>query len=324
MALVLAGLAALAGCTGSKPSPPSLDATPAPIATGQVRMGGPVAPPESGALFGAWVKPVVFSQPERVVAVNRLEGQLGRRLDLVNTYRPFTEGFFTESDLRFMRDGAVLMLSWAGADTRAITLGRQDDLLRDRAGRVAELGRPLMIRFRWEMDRPNLRASMWSGLDFIAAWQHVRRIFAEEGATNVAWVWCPTAEGFAAGEAQKFYPGDDQVDWLCVDAYASSQLVGLGDLLAPFLRWAAERPKPIIVGEFGVSRAYPSAQRAKWLRNATAVIKANPQIKAVSYFESNPDSEPPTLQFRISDDPAALAALKEMAQDEYFNPRAGR
>src|SRR2546423_3155482 len=48
---------------------------------------GPVAPPPSGALLGAWEKPAVFTQPARLEAVTTLESALGRPLDFVNTYR---------------------------------------------------------------------------------------------------------------------------------------------------------------------------------------------------------------------------------------------
>ncbi|GAA1792079.1 hypothetical protein GCM10009682_12620 [Luedemannella flava] len=323
-AAVLCGVLALAGCgdePAAAPAPPvQLDGTPTPIATATGLSGGPVAPPRAGAYLGAWVKPTVVNQRERIAAFDRFERRLGRQVALVNTYRPFTEEFPTHSDLHFLQRGSILMLSWASGDTRATTMGRYDELIRERAQRVAELDRPIMIRFRWEMDRPNLRASMWSGPDYIAAWKHVRKLFAEEGATNVSWVWCPTVEGFAGGYAQEFYPGDDAVDWLCVDAYAASQLVDLGTLLTPFLQWSATHPKPIIIGEYGISRAYPAAQRAAWLTNAGAVFQANPQIKAVSLFESNPDPKDEQQQFAISDTPAALDAFATMSRASYFAP----
>lgn len=321
VAALLSIVTLAAGCQSHPPPLPVLDHTPTPVATRTGLDGGPVAPPPAGAYLGAWVKPRVVSQPERISAVDRFESQLGRQLDIVNTYRPFTEEFFTHSDLHFMQQGATLMLSWASGDTRATALGRYDELIRERAQRVAELKRPIMIRFRWEMDRPNLRASMWSGADYIAAWKHVRALFAEEGATNVSWVWCPTADGFAGGYAPEFYPGDDQVDWLCVDVYASNQLVALDTLLDPFLRWAAAHPRPIIIGEYGVSRAYSPAERAAWLTNAGTVFRVNPQIKAVSLFESDPDPKDQAQQFAISDTPPALRAFRTMAADPYFNPR---
>jgi beta-mannanase len=178
------------------------------------------------------------------------------------------------------------------------------------------------MRYRWEMDRPNLRATMWSPEDYIAMWRHVRALFASEGVHNASWVWCPTIEGFERGEAPAFYPGDDQVDWLCVDVYSGSRFVPLGEHLTPFFAWTASHPtKPVMIGEFGVARAYESAKRAAWIRNGAAVFKANSQVKAVLYFESDPEDRKPEGRFSISDDPAALAAFVELARDPYFNPR---
>ena len=53
--------------------------------------------------------------------------------------------------------------------------------------------------------------------------------------SNVSWVWCPTVGGFASGEAPAYYPGDDEVDWTCVDVYAGSVLRPMSELLDPFL-----------------------------------------------------------------------------------------
>jgi hypothetical protein len=98
--------------------------------------------------------------------------------------------------------------------------------------------------------------------------------------------------------------------------------VPLGDHLRPFFAWTAQHPtKPVMIGEFGVARAYDPAKRAAWIRNGAAVFKANPQVKAVLYFESDPEDRKPDGQFSIADDPAALAAFVELAKDPYFNPR---
>jgi hypothetical protein len=324
--VLLAG--AVAGCDlpGRRqpvPTPsPDLTRPPAAVAT---RTGpfdsGPVKPPAVGAYLGAWVKPAELTQPGRIAAIDGLEVALDRRLRIVNTYRRFDEEFGTESDRVFLRQKKIMMVSWASGDTRSITSGRHDALIRAQARRVRAARVPILLRFRWEMDRPNLRATMWSAADFVAAWRHVRQIFDEERARNASWVWCPTAEGFARGDAPDFYPGDDAVDWTCVDVYAASDFRPLRELMAPFLRWAAERPKPIIVGEYGVAREWGSAARAAWLRDAAALFKANPQIKAVSYFESDPEGNTgPKQQFRLADDPSAFAEFRAMARDRYFRP----
>src|SRR5256886_2323543 len=211
--------------TRSPSAAPSLAGTSPAVATHSGPFqAGPVVPPANGALLGAWVKPAAFGQPARIEAVNSFEAALGRPLDLVNTYRRFDEAFPAQSDFAFADAGRTVMLSWAIDDTRVLTSGVQDAAVRAWARHVRDFGHPILLRFRWEMDRPNLQAGMWSAADYIEAWKHVRTIFDAERVRNVSWVWCPTVEGFAGGYAPAYYPGDDQVDWTRVDAYSGRQL----------------------------------------------------------------------------------------------------
>ncbi|GAA0730283.1 glycoside hydrolase family 26 protein [Dactylosporangium roseum] len=309
---------------GPRPSPAPDTAGPPAIATSKGPFqAGPVGPPAEGSYLGAWVRPERLTESGRVSAMTTWEETLGRRMAIVNTYRRFDENFINASDRSFTDRGTTLMLSWAGGDTRLVTMGRYDDLIRERARELKAFGRPVLMRYRWEMDRPNLRAQMWSGADYIAAWRHVRAIFTAEGATNASWVWCPTAEGFTGGYAPEFYPGDDVVDWTCVDVYAGSKYGSMSTLLRPFLEFCAEHPtKPVMIGEFGVARTWGSEQRASWLHDASATFKANPQIRAVLYFESDPtDNKGPTQQFQVSNDPVVLSAFRSsLAQDAYYTP----
>ncbi len=294
---------------------------PQPIASSRALDTSVVAFPATGALFGAWVKPESFTQGGRIRAVTDFEHRLGRKLDIVNTYRRIHEDIGTDSDWSFVDSGATLMISWAGTSSLDILSGLVDKEIRAHAQAVRSLRRPVLVRLRWEMDRPNLAASVGAPALYRQAWRYVRQIFAEERATNAAWVFCPTAEGFTQGRAAEYYPGDDTVDWTCVDVYSAARLQPLDLLLRPFLRWAAQRPKPIIIGEYGVSRAWSPTDRAAWLRAATRVFQANPQIKAVVYFESDPDSASEEGEFALSDDESALAAFAELAKAAYFNTR---
>ncbi|BCJ44417.1 hypothetical protein GCM10010168_12310 [Actinoplanes ianthinogenes] len=322
----LAVLMLSAACTGNdreNPAPP-----PAPDLSGRPRAvavqdgpfaAGPFTPPARGAYVGAWIKPEELTHVGRLAAVDSLESSLGRRLDILNTYRRFDQLVGTASDQEFLAQGQSLMISWATGDNRSILDGEHDRLIHQQARAIRRIKQPVLLRMRWEMDRPNLRATMWSGADYIAAWKYVRAIFRQERADNVSWVWCPTAEGFQRGEAADFYPGDDQVDWTCVDVYAGADFQPIGDLMGPFLQWAAQRPKPIIIGEFGVAKAWGSANRAAWLRDAERTFKVNRQIKAVAYFESDPEGNGPNQQFQLAGDQVAFKAFHSLVQDPYFN-----
>ncbi|MFI7546411.1 glycosyl hydrolase [Actinoplanes sp. NPDC049599] len=327
--LVLLGLLVLllTGCTSherQEPEPsPAPDLTSAPVAVA-VNPGpfeaGPFEAPAEGAYLGAWIKPDALTHTGRVEAVDALEEELGRPLDIVNTYRRFDQMVGTRSDADFLDSGATLMVSWATGDNRSITAGEHDRLIRRQAKAIRKVKKPVLLRIRWEMDRPNLRATMWSGPDYIAAYKHIRAIFAEQRVKNVSWVWCPTAEGFIRGDAPAFYPGDDQVDWTCVDVYAGNLFQPIGRLMGPFLQWAAQRPKPIVIGEFGVAKAWGSAGRTAWLADAERTFKANKQIKAVVYFESDPEGNGPKQQFRLGGDQAAFRQFTQLTRDPYFNP----
>ena len=178
----------------------------------------------------------------------------------------------------------------------------------------------MLLRYRWEMDRPNLRATMGSGPEFIAAWRHLHDIFRRAGASNVAWVWCPTAEGFDRGEAAAFYPGDDVVDWICVERLRGQPDRPAGRPAGAVPALGGPRRSRSCWGSSGWPGPTRRRQRAQWLRNAAATVAANPQIKAVCYFESNPDGNSAQQQFRLSDDAAALAAFVAIARDPYFSP----
>jgi hypothetical protein len=307
---------------GGQPTATGSSAPASPTAAVSGPGGWPAGPdlvPKKGILFGAWAQPAGdFRQDDRVAAVTGLESAIGRKLDIVNTYRRFEDDFPTESDDSFVAGGRTLMLSWVVDDTLQVTSGQIDPQLTAWAGRMRDFNHPMLVRLRWEMDRPNLRDQMHSGADYVAAWRHVRTIFAAAGVRNVSWVWCPTVEGFAGGYAQDFYPGDAEVDWTCVDAYAGPKLRPLGEILAPYFAWAAQHPKPIIIGEYGVSVAWGGQARADWFAAAARALSANPLVKAVSYFDSDPAGNGPNKQYHLEGDPLAMAGFAALANDPAF------
>jgi hypothetical protein len=277
--------------------------------------------PPSGAYVGAWVKPEKQTELGRINAVKDFEQDAGRQLDVVHDYHTWDDFFPSEFDTYFARrPDTTLLLSWAGADTKDTADGKYDGLIRLRARDLKALKAPILLQYRWEMDRPNLQSVVHSGEDYIEAWKRIRSIFHEEGAENVDWVWCPTAEGFDDDRAQQFYPGDDQVDWLCADAYAVTPDEPLADGLKSFLGWARGHDKPIMIGEFG-TQAGGAGQRARWLADVGRLVQRTPQIKAFLYFDSNVDRDGRKRDWSLQSHGEDVQAYGALLAQPYFNTR---
>jgi hypothetical protein len=276
--------------------------------------------PATGAYLGAYVQPVNDTSQAQVSAVLGLEHQLGHPLRLIHVYRPWASPFPDAADIYFVQHGKVLLLTWGGTpDTRAITAGRYDALIRARAQALASLHRPVLLEWRGEMDRTDLQWAMHGPAGYIAAWKHIRRIFSEAHASNVSWVWCPTAYGFSVGRAQAFYPGDGEVDWLCADAYAKTPDQPPGEVLAPFTAWASHHPKPIVIGEFGV-RSDPAGW-ASWLRELGQYAEQDTQIKALAYFDATGIAAAGFYySYLLGQHPAARSAFAALLGNPYFQP----
>jgi len=290
-------------------SPPPLPPRPAAIPA-----------PAQGAYFGAWVKPIQYSQAGYLQAVSDLQQQIGRRLDIVHIYLQADANFPTTSDRAFVRQGSMLLVSWALNNSQGIAEGHYDASIRQRAQELKALGKPVFLEWRWEMDRPNIRFQVGSPADYVAAWKHIRQVFAEEHANNVAWVWCPTARGFTANNAAAYYPGNDEVDWVCADVYPGpGPQRSFADVAQPFLDWAAQHPKPVMIGEFGVPQSYGPQARAQWLRAAEQTVLSHRQIKALVYFDSNMTGT--SLQRSFALDTGTFATFRGIADNHYFNPR---
>ncbi|RKS72097.1 hypothetical protein BZB76_4912 [Actinomadura pelletieri DSM 43383] len=331
-----------AGCGGGAGAAPKITTT--------ARAGVAPVPPKEGAYFGAWVPPDDADGPRSgtpsgspsasgspstkptgkeaekpgMAPVVGFERDLGRQLDIVQSYRSWGAEFPSGLDKSVTDGNRYLLLTWAEADTRKIVQGEHDELIQRRARAVKALGKPIFLRWAPDMDKAAHRKRIHSPEDFVAAWKHLRSIFTREGVDNVAWVWCPSARGFGGGDAGAFYPGDDQVDWICANAQPGTdyEYRDLSEAVKMFLQWARDREKPIMVAEFGVPKAY-GERRAEWLREASKTLQ-DPQVKAVVYFNSDEQAagvRDRRRAYSVNGDKPAVSALRELATTPYFNPR---
>jgi hypothetical protein len=312
--LVATGVAVV--LKGEDASPPEA----APPAT--TTTTAPPAPPVAGVLLGASTSPDFRSLAAEKSAVEGLEQRLGRTLDIDHNFYGWDQAFPTETERWDLQAGRIPMISWngKGVTTDAIAAGQYDAMVRQRARDTKALGKPVLIRWFWEMDGNKKADFAGTPAAYVAAWQHIVTTFRHEGADNVRWVWCPNASAFNSGEAQLFYPGDDFVDWTCADGYnwapgrAGDDYRSFKDIFGGFYLWASMQKKPIMVGEFGVQERNPG-DKAQWITDARDAIKNDfPLMRAVIYFNSNKDYD-----WRLTTSDSAVGAFRQMANDPWFN-----
>jgi hypothetical protein len=251
---------------------------------------GPVVPPEQGTWVGTYQQ-ATGSRTAKQNRVLDLEDTLGRKEDVDHIYQGWTAEFPGWREEWDNVNGRIPFVSWAKASTAAINSGRYDGLIRQRAADVKAAGFPILLEWFWEMDGARNRHWAGSPASFIAAWKRIHTIFARAGVTNVSWVWCPNAWGYVTGDAQKYYPGDAYVDWICADGYnwapgrRGDQWRSFQWIFQSFYDWGSTRGKPLMIGELGVQEGKPGA-KAQWLKDTADTLKTNfTAIKAIVYFD---------------------------------------
>jgi hypothetical protein len=277
--------------------------------------------PEDGTLLGSWTAPNQKGDGHDVWAKlwKARERLIGRPFDIGHDFHTFEEEFPSRLEHDHIEAGRTPLISWNGTSAAAVLRGEHDDLIRRRAAALEALGVPILLRFWWEMDIAEKQVWAEDPNDFVAAWRYVHRLFDEEGAANVAWVWCPTSLAFTRDVADRWWPGEGWVDWVCADGYnfapakENDPWRPFADIFEPFYEWAVEKGKPIMIGEFGVLERRPG-EKAAWIRQATEDLRNRfPEIRAVVYFDTRRTIDGTVRDWRIDTSPGAVDAFSELA-----------
>lgn len=231
--------------------------------------------------------------------------------------------------------GSIPMISWTpqGGDNSKFQLsdiinGAHDGYIRDFATSAKNWGYPYMLRIMHEMngawDYPwqedengNARGQ------FVQAWRHIVDIFRQQGATNVSYIWCPSADwnGSPRPSYASLYPGDSYVDWTCLDGYNFGTNANEGwqtfDQVYNYsynevLKVAPN--KPLVIGEFG--SVEQGGSKANWFTDAlkTQIPGRYPRIRAAVYFNWNMDGD----DWRIETSSASKAAWRAGIASAYY------
>jgi len=231
--------------------------------------------------------------------------------------------------------GAMPLITWepwdytAGGNqpaysARAIARGAYDPFIRDWARAAAGWGKPFYLRFAHEM---NGNWYPWAvgvngntGADYTSMWKHVRRIFAQEGAANVRWVWSPNVAYPGSSAFADSFPGDNAVDWVGLDGYnwGTSQLGKqwtsfVATFNASYTAVAQLTGRPMMIGETASTEL--GGDKAAWITQGllTDLPAHFPRIRAVIWFDENKESD-----WRVDSSATALAAYRQVVSSPLY------
>jgi beta-mannanase len=115
------------------------------------------------------------------------------------------------------------------------------------------------------------------------------------GATNATWVWCPNVDPEDKfQDLASLYPGNEYVDWTCLDGYnwgtqpgAQRSRLSFEDLFGSTYREITESiapGKPMAIGETGASER--SGAKGEWIADMLGRLPTEyPQIRALVWFD---------------------------------------
>jgi beta-mannanase len=202
---------------------------------------------------------------------------------------------------------------------QAILSGTHDTYIRSFAAALRDLRRPINLRPLHEM---NGFWYPWCGTvngndpgDFQRVWRRLRRLFAEEGATNVAWVWSPYASSFPAepgNRMERYFPGDEEVDLVALDGYNwGTRLPGgawqeFADIFrVGYASVTSLSSKPVMIAE--TAAAEEGGSKAAWIRGmARALPSRFPRIDTLIWFDTDKERD-----WRICSSHGSLEAFRE-------------
>jgi hypothetical protein len=200
------------------------------------------------------------------------------------------------NDTTYQHSMLAIGLSIVGNE-KAIAAGRRNHLIQELAEWIKQTKRPVFLRIGYEFDGWDW--NHYNRKQYIKAWKHIHQQFKALKVTNVALVWQSKGNGTGLAMLEKWYPGDDVVDW-CGYSYFHNPDTAM-------LTFARKHHKPVFIAEatpvlpngvtFSNTKLSDSATAAKvweeWFVPFFRTLDENKDvIKAFSYINTNWSAQP--------------------------------
>lgn len=188
---------------------------------------------------------------------------VGERPNLAGYYSQWAQPFASSFAKAALAHGAwpLIQIEPTYASVSGIAKGRYDGYLRSYADSVRNFGKAVVIGFGRDM---NAETFSWGyrhvpASTFVAAWRHIVRLFAGQGADNVTWLWTIAAGSSRTGPIASWWPGAGYVTWVGVDGYYYRRSDTFARIFGKTIEQVrAFSRKPVLLSETGV---WPRAGR---------------------------------------------------------------
>ena len=257
--------------------------------------------------------------PDSLAPAEQFASWTGTKPDIIGQYLAWGTSFDTTAASNAWSYGALDFVVWEPWNTTLakIASGASDAYIESFATAVRALNVPIAMSFGHEF---NGNWYPWgttgtTAADFVAAWQHIHKLFTAEGATNVIWIWDPNdIDAVPNVQLKQYYPGDAYVDWVGVTGYWTQDGPNTyGSLYLPTLEEIRDfTQKPFIIAETSVEAG--SDQSASLTQLFDAVEQHSDILGFVWYdFDKGGD-------WRIENRPSLLSQFSTDLASGDFGP----
>lgn len=239
----------------------------------------------------------------------------GTRPRIALYYSGWGEQFWPTFAQTARAHGAIVLvqLQPSSIPMAAIAGGRYDGYLTSYADTVRQYGHPVVLGFGHEMNGTwySWGAGHTSPEDFRAAWRHVVTVFRNAGASNVTWLWSISSLNAASSPLKQWWPGADWVDWVGVDGYyyrpSDTFAKVFGSTLSQLRRFTHQ---PVLISEAAIG---PNGRETSQIAELFRGIR-NDHLLGLVWFDEAQNNGGYHQDWRLEDNPAALAAYRKAAQ----------
>lgn len=241
-------------------------------------------------------------------------GATGVQPGIVVYYSPWKDPFAASfAQTAWDHDAYLLVqLQPGGVKLASIAAGDSDAYLRSYAGDVAAFGHPVILSFGHEM---NGTWYSWgygraSPATFVAAWRHVVRVFRDEGAANVTWLWTVNSIKGASSALRQWWPGAAWVNWVGIDGYYFRATDTFGSVFGTTIAdIRAFSSAPLLIAETAVGI---TTDRESQIDGLFSGARAE-RLAGVVWFDAAQHAGIYHQDWRLEDDGDALAAFSTAA-----------